>query len=157
MDELVEECLQLNNSEDILDFAEDTDAFDYLGSIIKIADYDELWETEVNSTKKTTVEVDPPLHIQAETISANEDQKQIRAENLFRTIKSRTAFYPDPSLVQDKSTIQVSQLDPKASNDNSSSLPLPLELKPFPSHLKYAYLDTEQQLPIIIANNLRQE
>ncbi|RDX82613.1 hypothetical protein CR513_36585, partial [Mucuna pruriens] len=28
---------------------------------------------------------------------------------------------------------------------------------PLPSHLKYAYLDTEQQLPIIIANSLRQE
>ncbi|RDY10502.1 Retrovirus-related Pol polyprotein from transposon 17.6, partial [Mucuna pruriens] len=32
-----------------------------------------------------------------------------------------------------------------------------MELKPFPNHLKYAYLDSEQQLPVIIANNLRQE
>ncbi|RDX99533.1 Retrovirus-related Pol polyprotein from transposon 17.6, partial [Mucuna pruriens] len=32
-----------------------------------------------------------------------------------------------------------------------------MELKPLPSHLKYAYLDREQQLPIIIANNLHQE
>ncbi|RDX98630.1 hypothetical protein CR513_18419, partial [Mucuna pruriens] len=32
-----------------------------------------------------------------------------------------------------------------------------MELKPLPSHLKYAYLDTEQQLPVIIANNLHRE
>ncbi|RDY05883.1 Retrovirus-related Pol polyprotein from transposon 17.6, partial [Mucuna pruriens] len=40
---------------------------------------------------------------------------------------------------------QVSQLDPKAIIDNSSSPPPPIELKPLSSHLKYAYLDTEQQ------------
>ncbi|RDX93560.1 Retrovirus-related Pol polyprotein, partial [Mucuna pruriens] len=32
-----------------------------------------------------------------------------------------------------------------------------MELKLFLSHLKYAYLDTKQQLPVIIANNLHQE
>ncbi|RDX84051.1 hypothetical protein CR513_34959, partial [Mucuna pruriens] len=48
-------------------------------------------------------------------------------------------------------------LDPKASNANSSLPPPPMELKPLPSHLKYAYLDTEQQLPLIIANNLHRE
>ncbi|RDX67053.1 hypothetical protein CR513_54115, partial [Mucuna pruriens] len=53
--------------------------------------------------------------------------------------------------------IQVDQLDPKSSNDNSPSRPLPRELKLLPNHLKYAYLDTKQQLLIIIANNLRQE
>ncbi|RDX74823.1 hypothetical protein CR513_45382, partial [Mucuna pruriens] len=53
--------------------------------------------------------------------------------------------------------IQVNQLDPKVSNDNSSSSPPPKELKPLPSHLKYAYLDEEQQLPVIIASNLHQE
>ncbi|RDX86081.1 hypothetical protein CR513_32641, partial [Mucuna pruriens] len=52
------------------------------------------------------------------------------------------------------SPIQVGQPDPKESNDNSSSSPPPIELKPLPSHLKYAYLDAEQQLPIIIANKL---
>ncbi|RDX96128.1 hypothetical protein CR513_21259, partial [Mucuna pruriens] len=31
------------------------------------------------------------------------------------------------------------------------------ELKPLPSHLKYAYLDDNQQLLVIIANNLHQE
>ncbi|RDY09988.1 hypothetical protein CR513_05575, partial [Mucuna pruriens] len=31
------------------------------------------------------------------------------------------------------------------------------ELKPLPSHLKYAYLDDNQQLLVIIANNLHRE
>ncbi|RDY01166.1 hypothetical protein CR513_15546, partial [Mucuna pruriens] len=41
--------------------------------------------------------------------------------------------------------IQVGQSDPKPTNDTSSSSPPPIELKPLPSHLKYADLDTEQQ------------
>ncbi|RDY05529.1 hypothetical protein CR513_10619, partial [Mucuna pruriens] len=49
------------------------------------------------------------------------------------------------------------QSDSSIFNDNSSSPPPPMELKPLPSHLKYAYLDTKQQLQIIIANNLHQE
>ncbi|RDX64395.1 hypothetical protein CR513_57059, partial [Mucuna pruriens] len=52
---------------------------------------------------------------------------------------------------------QVGQMDPKPLTENTSSTPPPMELKPLPNHLKYAYLDNEQQLPIIIANNLRQE
>ncbi|RDX92449.1 hypothetical protein CR513_25415, partial [Mucuna pruriens] len=43
-------------------------------------------------------------------------------------------------------------------NTEKSPSPPPFtELKPLPKHLKYAYLDKEQQLPIIIANNLQQE
>ncbi|RDY03425.1 hypothetical protein CR513_13004, partial [Mucuna pruriens] len=42
----------------------------------------------------------------------------------------------------------------KLTNDTFSSSP-PTELKPLPSHSKYTY--TEQQLPVIIANNLHQE
>ncbi|RDX89350.1 Retrovirus-related Pol polyprotein, partial [Mucuna pruriens] len=49
---------------------------------------------------------------------------------------------------------QVGQSDLKLTNDTSSSSPPPIELKQLLSHLKYAYLDAEQQLSIIIANNL---
>ncbi|RDX75908.1 hypothetical protein CR513_44161, partial [Mucuna pruriens] len=42
------------------------------------------------------------------------------------------------------SSTQVGQPDPKASHDNSSSPPPPMELKPLPKNLKYAYLDVEQ-------------
>ncbi|RDX72987.1 hypothetical protein CR513_47460, partial [Mucuna pruriens] len=55
------------------------------------------------------------------------------------------------------SSTQVDQPDSKASHDNSSSLPPPMELKPLPKYLKYAYLDTQQHLLVIIANNLHQE
>ncbi|RDY05408.1 hypothetical protein CR513_10778, partial [Mucuna pruriens] len=52
---------------------------------------------------------------------------------------------------------QTGQSDPKPGHENSSSPPSPLELKPLSNHLKYAYLDTKQQFPIIIANNLHRE
>ncbi|RDX70984.1 hypothetical protein CR513_49713, partial [Mucuna pruriens] len=60
-----------------------------------------------------------------------------------------------PQLVP--SSTQTGQLDPKPIHENSSSSPPPLELKPLLNHLKYAYLDNEQQSPIIITNNLHQE
>ncbi|RDX88977.1 hypothetical protein CR513_29359, partial [Mucuna pruriens] len=46
---------------------------------------------------------------------------------------------------------------PKPPNDLSSSSPPPIELKPLPSHLKYAYLGNDQQFPVVIANNLHRE
>ncbi|RDX98083.1 hypothetical protein CR513_19049, partial [Mucuna pruriens] len=55
------------------------------------------------------------------------------------------------------SSTPIDQPDMKASCENSSSPPPPMELKPFPKYLKYANLDTQQQLPVIIANNLHQE
>ncbi|RDX87921.1 hypothetical protein CR513_30553, partial [Mucuna pruriens] len=96
--------------------------------------------------------------------------------SLSQTIKARTAFHPDLTLELNKEPIghdnqrsrscrhtwcraqfkSASQIQ-KVFNDNSSSSPPPMELKPLPSHLKYAYLDTKQQLPVIIANNLHQE
>ncbi|RDY08781.1 Retrovirus-related Pol polyprotein, partial [Mucuna pruriens] len=52
---------------------------------------------------------------------------------------------------------QVSQSDPKLTNDTTSSPSPPTKLKPLPNHLKYTYLDAEQQLPVIIVNNLHGE
>ncbi|RDY09457.1 hypothetical protein CR513_06169, partial [Mucuna pruriens] len=52
---------------------------------------------------------------------------------------------------------QVGQTDPSPITKKSPSSPPPMELKTLSSHLKYAYLDKEQQLPVIIANNLHQE
>ncbi|RDX98415.1 hypothetical protein CR513_18669, partial [Mucuna pruriens] len=53
---------------------------------------------------------------------------------------------------------QVDQSDPhKYEHISSSQPPSPTELKPLPSHLKYAYLDTKQQLLVIISNNLHRE
>ncbi|RDX73489.1 hypothetical protein CR513_46901, partial [Mucuna pruriens] len=53
-------------------------------------------------------------------------------------------------------TSETGQTDPRPITKESPSLP-PMELKPLPNHLKYAYLDSEQQLPVIIANNLLPE
>ncbi|RDY12501.1 Retrovirus-related Pol polyprotein, partial [Mucuna pruriens] len=53
IDGLVEECLQLDNSsEDIPDFAGETDSFDCLGSITEEVKYDELWEVHNLSDSK---------------------------------------------------------------------------------------------------------
>ncbi|RDX62939.1 hypothetical protein CR513_58680, partial [Mucuna pruriens] len=52
---------------------------------------------------------------------------------------------------------QVGQSDPSLVTEKSPLLPPPMELKRLPSHLKYAYLDREQQLLVIIANILHQE
>ncbi|RDY10310.1 Retrovirus-related Pol polyprotein, partial [Mucuna pruriens] len=51
---------------------------------------------------------------------------------------------------------QVGQTNLSPLTKKSLSLP-PMELKPLPSHLKYAYLDSQRQLPVIIANNLHQQ
>ncbi|RDX78321.1 hypothetical protein CR513_41422, partial [Mucuna pruriens] len=105
-----------------------------------------------------------------EIVSANEDQKQARAKHIV-------PFGSDPKAAQrpeadsnrqeikilkevghsSQSSAQPNQTDLKLVHENSSSLPPPLELKPLPNHLKYAYLDNEQQFPVIIANNLHQE
>ncbi|RDX86591.1 hypothetical protein CR513_32056, partial [Mucuna pruriens] len=125
IDELVEECLQLDgNDEDISDFAGDTDPFDCLGT----QSFRLQEKNEVNSAKKTSVGADPLLK-KAEIMLAH--------------------------LVP--SQIQIGQPDLKVYNDNSSSPPPSMKLNPLPSHLKYAYLDIEQQLPVIIASNLHQE
>ncbi|RDX63167.1 Retrovirus-related Pol polyprotein from transposon 17.6, partial [Mucuna pruriens] len=106
-----------------------------------------------------------------ETISANEDQKKARAKLTIPSGSDPKAVQrpeadSNPTRTEDtersrpqlpKAEIMSAQLDPKHVHENSSPPPLPLELKPFPNHLKYAYLDNEQQSPVIIANNLHQE
>ncbi|RDX85228.1 hypothetical protein CR513_33614, partial [Mucuna pruriens] len=53
--------------------------------------------------------------------------------------------------------VELLKLYDQLTNNTSSSLPLPTELKTLPIHLKYAYLDMEQQFPVIITNNLHRE
>ncbi|RDX86664.1 hypothetical protein CR513_31982, partial [Mucuna pruriens] len=53
MDELVEECLQLDsNNESISNFAKDTNSIDCLGSLIEEVEYDEVWEVHNLSDSK---------------------------------------------------------------------------------------------------------
>ncbi|RDX92287.1 hypothetical protein CR513_25606, partial [Mucuna pruriens] len=52
---------------------------------------------------------------------------------------------------------RVNQLKLRSAFDISTLHSPPIELKPLSSHLKYAYLDNDQQLPVIIANNLHRD
>ncbi|RDX64350.1 hypothetical protein CR513_57105, partial [Mucuna pruriens] len=134
-------------------------------------------KTGVNSAEQLRDKVD----MLAETILANEDQKQARAKltvpsgsdpkaaqrpeadsNSTRTkdIERSQPQQPKAEIMSAQlvpSSTQTGQSNLKPIHGNSSSPPSPLELKPLSNHLKYAYLDTEQQLPVIIVNNLSQE
>ncbi|RDY05962.1 hypothetical protein CR513_10126, partial [Mucuna pruriens] len=126
IDELVEECLQLdNNGEDISDFAGDTVSFDCLGSIIEEVDYNELQE----------------VHNLSDSEDNNIGLADLSQESKLLELLDQVCEHEDPEC----SNNVEAQSDPKIINDNSSSLPPPIELKPLPSHLKYAYLDIEQQ------------
>ncbi|RDX81727.1 Retrovirus-related Pol polyprotein, partial [Mucuna pruriens] len=126
--ELFEECFQLdNNNEEIENLAKDVELIDCPGSLIEESDYDEVWE----------------VHNLSNFEDDNIDLADLSQEAKLIKI---TGPMPNPT--------QVDQSDLKVSIDNSSSPPPPMELKPLPSHLKYAYLDAEQQLLVIIASNL---
>ncbi|RDX65452.1 hypothetical protein CR513_55888, partial [Mucuna pruriens] len=128
--------------------------------------------TKVISAKKTSFKANPNVHVQAETISAKEDQKQVRAEFIsanqgkdhipsgsdfsakqgaefdsnstrvnFISVKRSRPQKPKAKIMSAHlvpNPTKVGQSDPKVSNENSSSLPPPMELKPLPNHLKYA-------------------
>ncbi|RDX94495.1 hypothetical protein CR513_23114, partial [Mucuna pruriens] len=51
----------------------------------------------------------------------------------------------------------IDQQKPRSTTKTFAPRVPPEEVKPLPSHLKYAYLDDNQQLPMIIANNLHRE
>ncbi|RDY00128.1 hypothetical protein CR513_16726, partial [Mucuna pruriens] len=134
-------------------------------------------EIKVNSVEESNIKANKL----AETASAIEDQTQAEVEftvpsgsdsekaqevnadsNPTRTEVTMSSQPKQPEaeimsahLVPNQN--QVSQSDPNSEAEKSPLPPSPIELKTLPSHLKYAYLDQEQQLPIIIANNLHQE
>ncbi|RDX90222.1 Retrovirus-related Pol polyprotein from transposon 17.6, partial [Mucuna pruriens] len=142
IDELVEECFQLDTSgEDISNFARDIEVFDCLRSITDKVNSDELWE----------------VHSLFDSEDDHTDLADLSQEAKLLKLLEQTRTRPNPAnmsqpqqqrakimLVQLVSKlIQVGQSDLKLINDTSSSLPPPIELKPLPSHLKYAYLDTK--------------
>ncbi|RDX94810.1 hypothetical protein CR513_22774, partial [Mucuna pruriens] len=128
IDEVVEECFQLDNhSKDTDNFAEIIDLIGCLGSISKEkADRAELRE----------------VHNLFDPVDNNNDIVDLDFEaELLEVLDQPKAEIMSAHLVS-RST-QVDQPDLKASHDNSSSPPSPMELKPLPKHLKYAYLDTQ--------------
>ncbi|RDY07605.1 hypothetical protein CR513_08262, partial [Mucuna pruriens] len=131
IEELVEEYLQLEScSEDIGDFAGSTNS---------------------------CLEAD---HNEVQDFPDSEDNHDDTANLAFEAVLIELLHQPQAELMTAhlvSSLSQVGQADPKPPTEESSSPPPPMELKPLPNHLKYTYLDSEQQLPIIIANNLLQE
>ncbi|RDX85412.1 hypothetical protein CR513_33401, partial [Mucuna pruriens] len=136
INELVEEYLQLDSSsEDIVNLAGSTDQINCLGPFIGKADY--------RSEPKAVQEANADSNSTSTELTKASRPRQPKAEIMS------THLVPSPN--------QVGQMDSKSSAEKSSSPPPPMELKPLSNHLKYAYLDKEQQLPVIIANNLHQE
>ncbi|RDX70536.1 hypothetical protein CR513_50214, partial [Mucuna pruriens] len=130
---------------------------------------------KVNSAEGLNIEADKL----SETISASKDQIQTKKldvppgseSGVEQEVKAdlkptRTVTILPSRPKHDKAEIitaimmpnqeQAGQSDPKPITEKSPSPP-PMELKPLPSHLKYAFLDSEQQLPVIIASNLLPE
>ncbi|RDY03789.1 hypothetical protein CR513_12577, partial [Mucuna pruriens] len=176
IDELVEECLQLDsNSENISNLAEDTESIGCLRSLIKEADYDEVWEVHnLSDSEDDNIDLADLRH-KAEWIKlldqvckyenlecVNKAEVQIvETKKLFPAQAKRSQpQQPKTEIMSAQlvpSSTHVGQPDSKESNDNSSSPPSPMELKPLPSHWKYAYLDAKQQFLVIIASNLHLE
>ncbi|RDY07768.1 hypothetical protein CR513_08073, partial [Mucuna pruriens] len=135
IDKLVEEYLQLYNiSEHSENFAGSTDLINGLGSITKEADYEEVHDLPNSEENNNNI--------------ANLDFEA----GLFEVL-DQVCSLENPECTN---KVEVKS-DPKSSNNNSPSPPPPKELKPLPNNRKYAYLDTEQRHPIIIANNLLQK
>ncbi|RDY05550.1 Retrovirus-related Pol polyprotein from transposon 17.6, partial [Mucuna pruriens] len=105
---------------------------------------------------QTGVEIDAPPGSDSEAaqeVKADSNPTRTKATELG-WLKQLRAEIISTHLVPSRD--QVGQMDPSPLTEKSPPLP-PMELKPLPSHLKYAYLDSEQQLPVIITNNLHQE
>ncbi|RDX94083.1 Retrovirus-related Pol polyprotein, partial [Mucuna pruriens] len=144
-----------------------------------------IFTAEVKSAKEGRVNARSKVNsadesnTQAETISASKDQTQPKKLIVLPGSETETAQAVKADLnpprtetilprrpTQHKAEImtavlmpsleQAGQTDPRAVTQESPSPP-PMELKPLPSHLKYAYLDSEQQLPVIVASNLLPE
>ncbi|RDX99124.1 Retrovirus-related Pol polyprotein, partial [Mucuna pruriens] len=124
LDEIVEECFQLNRSnEDTEKFAGSADEINCLGVADEEADHEEVQ--------------DLPNFEDDHSDIADLDFEVELSELLDQACNQEHSELP--------SREQVGQTDPSPLIKKCPSLP-PMELKPLPSHLKYAYLDSEQQL-----------
>ncbi|RDX94797.1 hypothetical protein CR513_22780, partial [Mucuna pruriens] len=185
IDELVEEHFQLDTGGvDISNVAGDTKVFDCLGSmevhnlsnskgdIIDLADLsqeaellkllDQVCKDEdlecSNNAKVQVVETKKLLSMQNPVPSGSYFNTRKNAESDSNSTRARSNPKAEIMLAQLVPNLnQVDQSNSKLTNDTSLSPPPPIELKPLPNHMKYAYLYVEQQLPVIIANNLHQE
>ncbi|RDX98404.1 hypothetical protein CR513_18683, partial [Mucuna pruriens] len=135
IEELVEEYFQpVSCSEDIEDFVENADVTSCLGSITKEVDYEEV-------------------HYLPNSEDDNDDIADLDFEAELFEVIDQVCNHENVECVNNAKV----ETDPKSLIENSSSPPPPMKLKPLLNHLKYVYLDSEQQRPVMIANNLHQE
>ncbi|RDX96927.1 hypothetical protein CR513_20355, partial [Mucuna pruriens] len=132
LDEIVEEYIQLNRSSENI---ENADGISCLGVLDEEADHEEVQDLPNSKDDHSNI---ADLDFEVEFWP-----KQPNAEIMlaYLVLSRDQVRQPDPSPITEKCPLP----------------PPPMELKPLPSHLKYAYLDKEQQLLVIIANNLHQE
>ncbi|RDX99935.1 Retrovirus-related Pol polyprotein, partial [Mucuna pruriens] len=183
IDELVEECLQLDsNSEDIANFAEGTDSIGYLGSLTEEYDYDEMWELGsrvdqvTGPSVQTSVKADPHEHVQAKTILAKEDQKQVRVESISSNqgknrVPSRSDFSAKQGAESDINLTRADSILAKRSRPQQPTVEImSTHLVPIPTQVSQPNLKVSidnsssppppmelKPLPIIIASNLHRE
>ncbi|RDX86705.1 Retrovirus-related Pol polyprotein from transposon 17.6, partial [Mucuna pruriens] len=144
-----------------------------------IAQLTTIFTTEIKTAREGRVEEEIKVDkadTLVEIVSANKDQTQV---GVYINVPPRSDFEAaqevkaDSNPTRTEATESSQPKQPRAeimlahllSSGQTNPIPLiekppsppPMELKPLPSHLKYSYLDKEQQLQVIIANNLHQE
>ncbi|RDY05420.1 hypothetical protein CR513_10747, partial [Mucuna pruriens] len=154
LEEIVEEYFQLNSrSEDNEKFSGSTDATSCLGVADEAADHEEVQDLP-NSEDDHSDIVDLDFEVELFELLNQVCNQEHSERTKEATIKVAEI---EESPIAQLATIFTAKSDPSLVTEKSPLLPPPMELKPLPSHLKYAYLDEEQKLPVIIANNLHQE
>ncbi|RDX71162.1 Retrovirus-related Pol polyprotein from transposon 17.6, partial [Mucuna pruriens] len=167
LDEIVEEYFQLNSSsEDIEKFAGSADEISCLGVADEEADHEEVQDlpnSEDDHSDIADLDFEVELSELLDQVYNQEHSKRTKdaAVKVAKIEESpitqlATIFTAEIMLAREgrANTLLGQKLDPNPQTKEKSSPPPPLELKTLPKHLKYAYLDDEQQLPVIIANNL---
>ncbi|RDY04385.1 hypothetical protein CR513_11903, partial [Mucuna pruriens] len=100
-------------------------------------------EAETNSINLKEVEIDSSRQLEVGSDSHQQESKQAKVEFDFGQLSLHLN--------------RVGQPIPSATNQFYPPQSPPIELKPLPEHLKYAYLDDHQHFTVIIVNNLSQE
>ncbi|RDX77627.1 Retrovirus-related Pol polyprotein from transposon 17.6, partial [Mucuna pruriens] len=159
LDEIVEEYLQLNSSsENIEKFAGGTYEISCLGVADEEADHEEV-EDLPNSEDDHSDIADLDFEVELSELLdqvCNQEHSECTQDVAIKSSRPRQPKAEIMLAYLVPSRDQVGQTDPSPLIEESPAPP-PMELKPLPNHLKYAYLDSEQQVPVIIANNLLQE
>ncbi|RDX78312.1 hypothetical protein CR513_41432, partial [Mucuna pruriens] len=146
IDKLVVEHLESKfGSVEFLDFVDDIDVISCLGSVTDESDYDKLWEVQDLSDSEDDIIDFVHWDLNSE----------------FVGLIDQVCKYDEKPECSKHAKVQVAEIVRRLQlrpTINISLLHSPrIELKPLSDHLKYAYLDNDQQFPIIIANNLHQE